>query len=293
MIRYQGILLALLAAMLFGVGTPLVKLWFGGVDPILLAALISFGSGVSVAPVAPRACVKFAPLLRRENRWWFASSLLLGGIAAPFFIVWGIEHASGTTAALLLNLEAAFTSLIAWHFAKEHVSRRMVLGIAALTAGGVLLSGHEVGGAEYRPLADLAIAATCLCWAIDNNCTARLKNVQPVQFTFWKGVTSGMVLLAVALARRTPMMEFPLAAKAIALGSCCYGWALLTFVMAIQRMGAGRTSAFFATAPFIGAVLSLVLLHEPVSLPLVAAAVLMGGGVLALLTDPHQHSGGH
>jgi drug/metabolite transporter (DMT)-like permease len=208
---------------------------------------------------------------------------------APCLIVWGIAHASGTAASLLLNTEAAFTSLIAWHFAKEHISRRMILGLLCITAGGVLVSGNEIVGAgKENFLANLAITATCLCWAVDNNCTARLKEVPPVQFTFWKGAISGSVLLAVSIARHVPIPGPSIVVRSVLLGACCYGWALLTFVMSIQRLGAGRTSAFFATAPFIGATLSVLLLHEPITWHLLLAAGLMAGGVLALLTDPHQ-----
>lgn len=284
MTRNRGALFALLAALLFGIGTPLIKLLFSGVDPILLGALINLGAALGVA-IITRIPWRLGDLTRRENRLPFAGSVICGGVLAPVLLVWGIAHAPGSAAALLLNLEAAFTALIAWIFFRENIGPRFVIGLVLVTLGGVLVSVNE-GSGPGRIAAGLAIAGSCLCWAIDNNCTARLQGVTPAQFSLWKGIIAGGVLLAACLVIGTPFVSGRIFGQAILLGACCHGLALLVFVTAIQRLGAGRTAAYFAAAPFVGAATSLVLLGDPVTSQLLIAAVLMAAGVTALITEP-------
>lgn len=283
--RNRGAWFALLAALLFGVGTPLIKLRFSAVDPILLSAFINLGAALGVAAMT-RIPWRFGQLTSRVNRLPFAGSIVCGGILGPCLLVWGIAHAPGSAAALLLNLEAAFTALIAWIFFRETIGPRMVLGLVLVTLGGVLVSSNA-GSGPGRALAGLAIATACLCWAIDNNCTARLKDVTPAQFSLWKGIIAAAVLFTVCVMRATPLVGWRVAGEAVLLGACCHGLALLVFVIALQRLGAGRTAAYFAAAPFVGAAASVALLGEAVTHALLFSAVLMAVGVAALLTEPH------
>ena len=285
MTRPSGALLALFAALLFGVGTPLVKLWFGPVKPLLLAALLNLGAAFGVA-LLTRIPWRFGRLAARRNRLFFAGSLLSGGMLAPVLLVWGIAHAPGSAAALLLNLEAAFTALIAWIFFREPAGGRFAAGIGLVTLGGIILSLREGSGPSYLP-AGLALAGACLCWAIDTNCTARLRGVPPAQFSLWKNLLAGIALLVAAAATGLPPLDWTTAGQAVMVGACCHGLALLVFVMAIQRLGAGRTAAYFATAPFVGAAASVLLLGDPVTPHLLAAAALMAAGIFALMTERH------
>ncbi|MEI6351410.1 MAG: DMT family transporter [Verrucomicrobiota bacterium] len=286
MTRKRGALFALLSALMFGVGTPLIKLRFSAVEPLLLSALINLGSTVGVALFADivRGPSK---LFTRENRVPFTGSLLFGAILGPVLLVWGIGHTPGSAAALLLNLEAAFTAVIAWLIFREHMGPRVVFGLVLTTLGGVVVSANA-GTGPGRFSAGLAIAGACLCWAIDNNCTVRLRDVAPAQFTFWKGLISGGILLVACLAWGISLPTGRTLAEAAALGACCHGLALLVFVMALQRLGAGRTAAYFAMAPFAGAATAVLLLDDPVTPQLLLAAALMAGGVASLFTEPHH-----
>lgn len=280
----HGAAFALLAALLFGTGTPLIKLRFSGADPLLLSALLNLGAALGVAAWT-RIPWRLGALTRRGNRLPFAGSIICGGALAPILLVWGIALTPGSSAALLLNLEAGFTALLAWAFFGERLGPRVVAGLCLVTAGGVLVSSGAEGGPGHASAA-LAIAASCLCWALDNNFTARLRDVPPAQFALWKGLFAAGALFVLCAGRGTPWPEAPTVGEAILLGACCHGLALLVFVMAIQRLGAGRTAAYFATAPFVGAALSVALLGDPITARLLFSAILMAGGVAALLTEP-------
>ncbi len=284
--RLRGTWLALAAALLFGAGTPLIKSRFAAVDPLVLASLISFGSGTGVA-VLTRISWNPARLFARGNRALFAGSILTGGVAAPFLLVWGVEHSPGSAAALLLNLEAVFTALIAWVFFREATGIRVMAGLALVTAGGAAIVANGAGEAagSSNLLACLAVAGSCLGWAIDNNCTVRLRDISSAQFTLWKGLIAGSVLAVVAAVSRAAVPAFNVMAEAFLLGTCCHGLALLCFVKALQILGAGRATAYFSTAPFVGAAMSALLLGEPFSARLALAAGLMAAGVGALFSE--------
>jgi ABC-type nickel/cobalt efflux system permease component RcnA len=61
------------------------------------------------------------------------------------------------------------------------------------------------------------------------------------------------------------------------------------FVPALRYLGAARTGGYFSTAPFVGAVLNVAMLHDPLTPVLAAAAILMGIGVWLHITEVHEH----
>jgi hypothetical protein len=72
-----------------------------------------------------------------------------------------------------------------------------------------------------------------------------------------------------------------------------YGISLVLFVMALRHVGTARTGAYFSTAPFVGAAISVLLLGEPFGGQLILAGALMGIGVWLHLTERHEHDHEH
>jgi drug/metabolite transporter (DMT)-like permease len=213
-------------------------------------------------------------------------------VAAPVLLLLGLATTPASTASLLLNLEGVLTAALAWFVFKESFDRRIALGMAAITAGGLLLSWTgrpEIG----VPWGAIAIASACLAWGIDNNLTRRISAGDPVQIAALKGLAAGILNIAIALARGVsapPMTLIPVAAL---LGFFGYGVSLTLFVLALRHIGAARTSAYFSLAPFVGAVGSVLLLSEPLSANLLAAAGIMAIGVWLHVTERHEHKHEH
>src|SRR5204862_6743146 len=80
---------------------------------------------------------------------------------------------------------------------------------------------------------------------------------------------------------------------AMAVGFIGYGVSLVLFVLALRELGTARTSAYFATAPFLGAFAAVMVLGEAATLQLAAAGVLMAVGVWLHLTERHEHEHVH
>ena len=291
-----GAALALLSAALFGASTPFAKILIDATDRWLLAGVLYLGSGIGLLLVqcagkALGIAVAEAPV-RRSDVPWLAAVVVSGGVIAPVLLMFGLARTPGAAASLLLNLEGIFTLVIAWTVFRENVDRRIAIGAAAIIFGAVVLSWAP-GSALVLSSGATAIVGACLFWGIDNNLTRRLSAADPLQIAGIKGLGAGTVnlLLATGLGAEWPSLNAILAAGLV--GLLGYGLSLVLFVLALRHLGTARTGAYFSTAPFLGAVLAIGLLGEPVTIPLAAAAALMGLGVWLHLSERHEHDHVH
>ena len=175
---------------------------------------------------------------------------------------------------------------IAWVVFRENVDRRLLLGAFAILAGAALLSWQ--GGASFH-LSGLLIAGACLCWGIDNNLTRKLSSSDPVQIAMLKGLVAGAVNLTLALWQGAALPSAGIIAAAGVVGFLGYGVSLALFVLGLRYLGTARTGAYFSLAPFVGAVLAVAMLGEPLSALLLIAGALMGLGLWLHLAERHEH----
>jgi len=292
-----GIGPALLAALLFGASTPLAKLLVVDTSPILLAGLLYAGSGLGLGTWLLLRRYRGATTgaeapLQRADVPWLAGAVLFGGVIGPVLLMVGLVNTPASSASLLLNLESVLTALLAWIVFRENVDVRIFLGMMAIVAGGALLSWTQTPAAGL-PWGALAIAGACACWAIDNNLTRVVSGGDPVQIAAIKGGVAGTVNIAIALGlgHRFPDATHVLSAGAIGLAG--YGISLVAFVLALRHLGSARTGAYFSTAPFVGAALSLLLLRDTPGIAFWIAGALMALGVWLHVTEHHEHAHAH
>lgn len=294
----RGIIYALLSALLFGASTPAAKRLLLQIDPLLLAGLFYLGSGLGLTAWLI-AKLFFQPPKRQRSSYitkqevpWLIGTVIVGGIVAPALLMTGLIHTGATATSLLLNFEGVFTALIAWTVFRENVDRRIAIGFAAILFGAVVLSwsrGHQLS----ISISSLCILGACLCWGIDNNLTRKISGGDPVFLAAVKGVVAGItnIALAASTGSHFPPTETLLISGVI--GFVSYGCSLVFFILALSQLGAARTGAYFATAPFAGAALSIWFLYEPVT-----GWLLMGGGLMAIgvwlhISERHEHEHSH
>lgn len=285
----RGPLIAFAAALLFGISTPIAKLLLERMDAVLLASLLYLGSGLGLAVwrriARFRRPVSEAPLSAKDVPW-LAGSVLAGGVIAPVLLLAGLSRTPAATASLLLNLEGALTALIAWFIFRENFDRRIALGMSAILLGAALLSWSGRGELKWGAL---LVAAACAGWAIDNNLTGRISAADPMQIAMIKGLVAGGVNGMIALGRGVSPPAASVVLLAMLLGFGSYGMSLALFVRALRLLGTARTSAYFSTAPFAGAILSLLFPGERPSGRLGIAGLLMGVGAWLHLAERHSH----
>ncbi len=294
----HAVFLALLSAALFGVSTPAAKTLLGAIDPGVLAGLLYCGAGVGVAvlrrlPWLPinRKSAAEAPLTRTDLPW-LAGAIVAGGIVGPLLLMLGLFRTDAATASLLLTLEGVATALLAWFVFHENFDRRVAAGMACLVAGAAVLSwsGQPTLSGFLGPA---AILAACIAWGLDNNLTRKVSLADPLQIVELKGLIAGPVNLLIGLAAGGSVPPVTPLALAALVGFLGYGVSLALFVFALRHLGTARTGAYFSTAPFLGAVASIALLGDPVTVQLAVAGVLMAFGVWLHLTERHEHEHVH
>ena len=289
-----SILYALAAAALFGASTPLAKQLGVNVSPVLLAGLLYLGSGLGLTVVRFVRDHGWKKVGIASSEWpWLIGAIGFGGVLGPVALMFGLTRTSGATASLMLNLEAVLTALLAWVVFKENADRRIVGGMVAIIAGGVVLAWPQETTQTHDLLGPLAVSLACLCWGIDNNLTRKVSASDAVFVAGFKGLVAGLVNCSLALLLGARWPDFSVLAPTLVLGFVGYGISLVLFVLALRGLGSARTGAYFSTAPFLGAAIAILALGEPVSLSFWAAAVLMGIGVWLHLTESHSHEHQH
>jgi len=289
----MAILFAFGSAALFGLSTPAAKILLGSVHPAMLAGLLYCGAGLGVGALRLlRKGNARTPALKRRDLPWLLAAVCSGGIVGPLLLLIGLAQTQAATASLLLAFEGAATALIARLVFGESYGPRLILGMACLVAGAATLawSGVPTLDAMTGPL---AIVGACFAWALDNNLTRKISFADPLQIVEIKGLVAGPVNLALGFWAGGAFPALVLSLLGAAVGFVSYGVSLVLFVLALRELGAARTGAYFATAPFMGALAAVFVLRDPVTAQLAGAGALMGLGVWLHLTERHAHRHSH
>jgi drug/metabolite transporter (DMT)-like permease len=289
----RGVLLAMAAALLFGLTVPFVQratvaagplssgclLYLGAALTSLVGFLVRRRSG-SDSPAEP-------PLRGTSLRRLFAIALLGAGVA-PTLLVMGLKRTDAATGALLLALEAPFTLVLARAIYRERLGWRVAAAAALIVIGGVLLGS---GGVGNRALTEgsLLVGGAALAWALDNILSRRLADHDPVAVVIGKGFLGGSVSALLAFFLKDPWPALSNSAVLLLVGGLGYGVSLELYLRAQRLVGAARTASVFAAAPFLGAAAALALGAPWPGWTLPIAALFMGTGLWLHASERHGH----
>ena len=283
----QGQLFGLLAAVLFGCSAPLISTLTTAGSALSIAGLLYAGATAALLVVRlVRGTSAETPVIRRDLPA-LAALTLMGGVVGPVALVLGLARLSAAAGSLLLNLEAVFTLAIAVLLGREHLGRRGLLSAGLTIAGAVVLSEGSLVGASW--IGGGLIALATLAWGIDNNLSQRLSLRDPLQIACLKAAGASLPMLGLALVLGHPFPELPSTLALLAIGALGYGLSIWLDLLALRDLGAAREAVLFATAPFVGALFSLLVLRDVATPSLLAAAALMAAGVVLLLREQHSH----
>lgn len=279
---------AILAALCYGISAPIAKMLQTQLSPTSIAAFLYLGAGLgmSVVQVARRGKSSEARLVRSDLPYTVAMVLL--DIAAPILLMIGLSRTTAATASLLGNFEIVATSLIAYLIFKEAVGRRMWLAILFITVSSIVLSVENFAEIKFSSGALLVLAAA-ICWGVENNCTSRLSLRDPLQVVIIKGFGSGLGALLIALLSGGFKFNGPYILAALLLGFVAYGLSIYLYILAQRFIGAARTSAYYALAPFIGVGLSIIIFRTPPTASFYVALLIMIAGTYLAASENHVH----
>ena len=268
---------AILAAALYALNAPASKLLLQNVPPSMMAALLYLGAGLGMLlmGLARRAAGRpsaEAHLTRKDLPYTIGMIVL--DILAPIFLMIGISHTTAANASLLNNFEIVATSLIALFIFKEKISRRLWLAIGLIVLSSALLTVEDAGSLKFSVGSVFVLLASC-CWGLENNCTRMLSQSDPQEIVIVKGLGSGAGALLVALLTGESFPAWGHVPFALLLGFVAYGLSIYFYVYAQRYLGAARTSAYYAIAPFIGVLMSLAVFREMPGMIFFAALAVM------------------
>lgn len=275
----RAVLHAVLAAGLYAVSIPFSKLLMDRVQPTMLAAFLYLGAGLGMLLFSAVRRHSHEHPLRRGDLPFVVAMVVLD-IAAPVLMMFGLKSTTAANASLLNNFEIVATALIALVFFHERVGRRLWLSIALITLSSILLSLDSEESFSFSAGSLMVIAATVF-WGLENNCTRQIAGRDPLQIVVVKGIFSGLGALGLALWVGESFAPAGLLVLAMALGFVAYGLSIYYYTYAQRVIGAARTSAYYALAPFIGVLLSMLLLHERPGWIFYVALAVMACGMVA------------
>lgn len=282
-----GIFLAVLAAALYAINAPFSKLLLEYVPSTMMAGLLYLGAGIGMGAVALfRKSTKTENAeekLTKEDLPYTLAMIILD-IAAPICLLFGLNMTAAANASLLNNFEIVATALIAFCVFGEKISPRLWVGIAFVTASCALLSFEDVSAFRFSA-GSLFILLAAVFWGIENNCTRKLSEKDPLQIVLLKGIFSGGSSLAIALFIGERAENLWSVFAVLGVGLVAYGMSIFVYVYAQRVLGAARTSAYYAVAPFIGTALSLLIFREAPGIQYFAALGFMIAGAWLSSSD--------
>jgi len=286
---------AIISAILFGMSPVACKAIVGDMQPALLAGLLYLGSGLGLAGVVLWQETPISETFRSlsiRQLLNLAGAIISGGVAAPLFLAYGIRFGTATEVSLLLNFEAVATTLLAWLVFKEHIGSRVWVGKLLIIAASVLVVlSHDHGSGLSIP--GLSVLAACLLWGVDNNLTRELESMPATLLAGVKGLCAGGFNVLLALTVFNGSATVAQISETLVIGALSYGVSLVLFIQALRKIGSARTSTWFASGPFIGAVFSVILLGEHPPSEYWLAALIMISGMFFLYGEMHMHHHTH
>ena len=275
---------AIAAAVFYALNVPCSKLLLERISPTYMAAFLYLGAGAGVGIMYLFHHKDEAQAERLEKKDLpYTVGMVLLDIIAPILLMLGVKLGTSANASLLGNFEIVATTLIALFIFKEKVSGKLWAAIGLITLSSIILSFGGEGSFTFSFGSLLVLGATA-CWGLENNCTRSISDKSTYQIVTIKGFGSGTgsLIVAVIIGEKLPDMGYIL--PAVVLGFVAYGLSIFTYIRAQKTLGAAKTSAYYAVAPFIGAFLSFMLLHESLTVGyLTALAVMIAGTALVVL----------
>lgn len=292
-----AVISALLAAVFYAINTPFSKVLLDSVAPSFMAAFLYLGAGVGVG-------IMYLFRIKNEQRSErltkrdlpYTVGMVVLDIAAPIFLMIGISMGTASNASLLGNFEIVATTLIALLVFKEKVTGKLWTAIGFITLSSIVLSFEGVGSFRFSAGSLFVILATC-CWGLENNCTRKISDKSTHEIVLIKGIFSGGGSFVIALVLGEKIPEIKYIAAVMLLGFVAYGLSIFLYIRAQRDLGAAKTSAYYAAAPFVGSFLAFAVNGEKLAASYFIGLALMLAGTVFVVYDTmvkhHQHGHTH
>ena len=277
-LKYKSlaVFFAVLAAVLYAINIPCSKLLFNNVGEVMMAAFLYFGAGVGMIVMSLFKSDRNEERLVKEDLPYTIAMVVLD-IIAPILLMFGLNLSNPENVSLLNNFEIVATAVIAYIIFKEHISLKLTLAIILVTIACGILSFKNLNAFKFSSGSILVLLASTV-WGFENNCTRKISHKDPLQIVMIKGIFSGLGSFIIALIVQEKIPESKYIVLVMLIGFVSYGLSIYFYVKAQRVLGAAKTSTYYAIAPFVGGLFSLVIFRTLPGISFYVALVFMGGG---------------
>jgi drug/metabolite transporter (DMT)-like permease len=287
--KLVSIIYAILAALCYGISIPISKILLENIPPVFIAGLLYIGGGMGMLLIK---LIKKENLLKEakltKNEMPYVIGMVILDVLAPIFLMLGLAKTTAATASLLNNFEIVATSVIALIIFKETIGRKTWIAIVFITIASVILSVEDFSFLTFS-FGAIFVLLACICWGLENNCTCKLSVKDPLEIVIIKGIASGLTSIIIALILKQHSTNIKYIAITLLLGFIAIGLSVYFYIYAQRTLGAARTSAYYAFAPFIGVGLSFIIFKESLTVSYIIALVIMIIGVGIMSYEKHKH----
>lgn len=291
--RIKAIIYAILAAVFYAINVPCSKALLSNVAPTYMASFLYIGAGIGVGIMYLFHFQKESKTERlTRNDLPYTVGMVLLDILAPILLMMGISIGSAANASLLGNFEIVATTLIAFLIFHEKISWRLWVAIMLVTVSSIILSFAGQDSLNFSMGSLLVIGAT-ICWGLENNCTRNISGKSTYQIVTIKGLCSGIGSFVIATVLRETFPSIKNIVMILTLGYVAYGLSIFTYIRAQKTLGAAKTSAYYAIAPFVGVLLSFIFLKEQITTTFVIALLIMVAGTAVIVYETLLHNHKH
>lgn len=283
--KVSAIFFAVMAAVFYAINMPISKILLKSIAPTMMAALLYLGAGIGIGILFLFNKKKDdkSDYLTKEDLPYTVGMVVLD-IIAPIFLMFGLAHTTSANASLLNNFEIVATSLIALMIFKEMISKRLWIAIVLVTLSSMILSFEDVSSLTFS-WGSLLVLAAAMCWGLENNCTRKISSKNTYEIVMLKGIFSGVGAFVISRIIKEELPGLTYCFIALWLGFVAYGLSIFFYIKAQNVLGAAKTSAYYAIAPFVGAFLSFVFLKEPLTVNYLIALIIMLMGSAVVVVD--------
>jgi drug/metabolite transporter (DMT)-like permease len=277
--KINYLLFAILAALLYAISTPLSKILLGDLSPVFIASLLYLGAGIGMSVVGFIRMKTTNHTYKKFTKDELPAILgmIVLDILAPILLMIGLSTSHPENVALLNNFEIVATALFASFFFKELIPKRLRIAILFVTVASIILSVEDLEALSFS-IGSVFVIGAALSWGLENNLTRKLSFNDPLMVVVIKGIFSGLGSLLIAIFLQEVVLDLELVSLTLLLGFVAYGLSIFFYVTAQRELGAAKTSTFYAFAPFVGAILSLLIFQDLPSINFYLALVLMALG---------------
>ena len=300
MAHHWGYMSALLAALLFGVGSVLSKILLNNLHPLVVAGLVYLVSGVFLVIIRVQSSFKLKPLYRflgLKHRAFPTLSLkdfkilfgmvLFGAVLAPFIFLFGLQLTTVINASFLSITENVFTIMLASFLLGERLRKKEILPVVAILSGAIFLATNleftSLKLAE-KLLGNLLVLIGCFLWGVDNTLSRMLSIEGDVlEVAGFKSLFGGLLVTILCMLLGIPLnLNLIQIILLVFIGLFSIGISLVFYIAALHYIGASRTSTIYATSAVFGAIFAMIILKEKIMLIQIFSGIIMLAGVYSL-----------